>query len=89
MGNEDCRECRAGYVQAMSMDVAWRCPDHGVQRLGDWGAQAGARLAAAEARIEALEAVVELARYTDNAGLDALKEAIAALDKQAMQGGEG
>jgi DNA-directed RNA polymerase subunit RPC12/RpoP len=29
----ECRECAAGRQQAVSCDIAWRCPEHGMQRL--------------------------------------------------------
>jgi len=29
----ECRDCRAGLKQALSMDIGWRCLTHGVQRL--------------------------------------------------------
>ncbi len=31
-----CRECHAGYIQALSLEPAWTCPDHGLQRLSQW-----------------------------------------------------
>lgn len=34
-GSPACRECRAGLSQALSMDIGWRCMEHGVQRLSD------------------------------------------------------
>lgn len=32
----DCRECRAGYAQALTLDMGWSCMTHGLQRLSDW-----------------------------------------------------
>ena len=32
----DCRECSAGYAQATSVELAWRCNDHGVVSLSDY-----------------------------------------------------
>jgi hypothetical protein len=29
----ECRECAAGRQQAVNCDIAWRCAEHGVQRL--------------------------------------------------------
>lgn len=29
----ECRECRAGRLQAVTCGIAWRCPDHGIQQL--------------------------------------------------------
>ena len=33
MTDNNCRECRAGLAQALAMDIAWRCLEHGIQRL--------------------------------------------------------
>ena len=33
MTDNNCRECRAGRAQALEMDIAWRCMEHGIQRL--------------------------------------------------------
>jgi hypothetical protein len=74
----ECRECAAGRQQAVNCDIAWRCAEHGVQRL-DVGAILEA-LAQARACLARAEQVLSLLIEATCGGevsmpLEALKDA--------------
>jgi hypothetical protein len=67
----ECRECRAGRMQAVSCYIGWFCPSHGIQRLDvsailDALEQARADLARKDAALERALAFHD--RYCDRVG---------------------